>query len=245
LQKIIEGLREARTKTELLLLRNELDKKLLEHNKKEKLFKEKEDALSKESYETSKSIEFHSQAYASFYNTRLEKDKSILTLSVAGLGFLITFTNFAYSLGYIEIAIFLLSACCYLACIYHVISIFDKNAIYIIALTTNDDETVGKLENTLASHDRWAIRLFYLGIVTSFILGLSTAINAQIKGVNTMSNDNKKNENTQLEINESFNSASLMKKSFSGISAAKPKPLNSDKPQNNQNKSNGGSNDKQ
>ncbi|TOF73932.1 hypothetical protein, partial [Vibrio parahaemolyticus] len=35
-------------------------------------------------------IEFKSQSYASFYNTTLEKDKSILTLSVAGIGFLLT-----------------------------------------------------------------------------------------------------------------------------------------------------------
>ena len=35
-------------------------------------------------------VEFQSQSYASFYNTTMEKDKSILTLSVAGIGFLVT-----------------------------------------------------------------------------------------------------------------------------------------------------------
>ncbi|EJL6332770.1 hypothetical protein NMR63_003370 [Vibrio cholerae] len=51
---------------------------------------EKVEGLSEKEVEQLSGIEFQSQSYASFYNTTLEKDKSILTLSVAGIGFLLT-----------------------------------------------------------------------------------------------------------------------------------------------------------
>ena len=68
----------------------EIATKLLQKDKELKIKESELAAMSDEAEEvelqTKFRVEYNSQSYASFYNTKLEKDKSILTLSVAGLG---------------------------------------------------------------------------------------------------------------------------------------------------------------
>ncbi|WP_368208409.1 hypothetical protein [Aeromonas sp. R4-2] len=119
-------------------------------------------------------IEFKSQSYASFYNTSMEKDKSILTLSVAGLGFLVTLLNLSKEIGKIDYALFILAASAFLVSIYCIVTMFGKNADFIIDLTQDKDVTLK--EYKLKKLDTWAIGSFYLAIVASISLGISTSI---------------------------------------------------------------------
>ena len=222
MQEIIDKLKASRSQSELLRVRHELDRQIFQLEQQKSQIEDEYAQLESDKLEASKYIEFNSQSYASFYNTKLEKDKSILTLSVAGLGFLITFTNFAEKLGVFSYVIFLLSALAYLICIFNVITIFDKNALYIIEVTTNsgkDDE----LELQLKKHDKIAIHSFYLGILLSFALGLSTSIQSQIEEF-PVSEKNKTSQVTGQQFNESFAGVKDLNKSFSGLSAMKPKP---------------------
>lgn len=141
-------------------------------------------------------VEYNSQSYASFYNTKIEKDKSILTLSVAGLGFLVTFINFTENLKLYEFILFIISAVCFMICIYKIINIFDKNAEYIILLTT-DAEGIDDKEIELKRLDQWAIKSFYLGLVMAFTLGMCTSLTNLNKKVE---NDGKKELGT-ISIN--------------------------------------------
>ncbi|MDG3424718.1 hypothetical protein P5E72_24885, partial [Vibrio parahaemolyticus] len=140
MQEIIEQLRESRNKSELLCIRREIDQKLQQLEQQKLQIEDDYAQLETEKIEVAKYVEFNSQSYASFYNTKLEKDKSILTLSVAGLGFLITFTNVAEKLGAFAYVAFLLAALAYLFCVFNVITIFEKNALYIIEVTTDPDK---------------------------------------------------------------------------------------------------------
>lgn len=67
---------------------------------------EEKKGLSDKEVEQLSAIEFQSQSYSSFYNTTMEKDKSILTLSVAGMGFLLTLLQLAKNISYFEFIFF-------------------------------------------------------------------------------------------------------------------------------------------
>lgn len=221
MQDIIEKLRRSRSESELFLIRSELERQLKILEQKESQIEDEYAQLENKKMEIAKYVEFNSQSYASFYNTKLEKDKSILTLSVAGLGFLVTFTNFAEKLGVFSYCAFILAAFAYLTCIYHVVTIFEKNASYIIEITT-DSGKEGELEVQLKKHDKIVIRSFYIGIFLSLALGISTSVQSQLKGPK-MSDKNKENQEHEVHIGDSFSGLSQLSESFSGLSGMKPK----------------------
>lgn len=221
MQDIIEKLRASRSESEFFLIRSELERQLEKLEQKKSQIEDEYAQLEKHKIEVAKYIEFNSQSYASFYNTKLEKDKSILTLSVAGLGFLVTFTNFAEKLSVFSYVAFVAAAIAYLLCIYHVVTIFEMNASYIIEITTDsgkDDE----IEVQLKKYDKIVNYTFYIGIVLSFVLGMSTSVQSQLKG-QEMPDNNKDNEKAEVHIGDSFSGLSQINESFSGLSAMKPK----------------------
>ncbi|HAS6102441.1 TPA: hypothetical protein I7117_23685 [Vibrio vulnificus] len=175
---------------------------------------DKNDGLSNKEVEQLSGIEFQSQSYASFYNTTLEKDKSILTLSVAGIGFLLTLLQFTKSISYYELCFFLIAAVSYLVAIYCVISIFGKNSTFIIELVNKRDVSVKQYQLDIL--DKTAIRSFYLAIVMTVLLGASTSQSMFIIGETNVS-DNK--PQTQELATNSCSQASDLHKSFQGAGA--------------------------
>lgn len=120
--------------------------------------------------EKSKCVEFYSQSYASFYNTTMEKDKSILTVSAGGIGFLITILTISKEITLAEYILFLVAALSFIVAIFIIIQIFGKNADYIISLTTDTNDCEEK-ESKLKTLDSVATCAFVAGIVISVILG--------------------------------------------------------------------------
>jgi hypothetical protein len=147
------------------LIKKTEEEKAKKREKKERKLKGKLDNL--------KHIEYVGQAYASFYNTKMEKDKSILTLSVAGIGFLITLLGFHKGLGIIHMVFFLLSALSFLVSIYFVINIFEKNSDYIIDLTRSVDVRVKECK--LQMLDDIVIKSFYFAIVMALCFGVAVS----------------------------------------------------------------------
>jgi hypothetical protein len=219
MQDIIDRLRTSRNKTELLLLRQELDRKILDIQDKENKLEEKEELLTNDELNRAKSVEFVSQAYASYYNTTMEKDKSILTLSVAGLGFLITFINLSSQLGLFEYFIFIFAALSYLISIFSIITIFEKNADHIVAVVTDSDDS-DRSGNELKKYDKRAIRSFYCGIVISLIFGLTTTFNKAIE----VDNMTDKNVLNRVFVGDSVEGMSKMKPQLARHQQSKPTP---------------------
>lgn len=162
-------------------------------------------------------VEYKSQAYASFYNTAMEKDKSILTLSVAGIGFLVTLLNISKTIGYVNYSIFILASLCFLISIYCILSIFDKNADYMLDIAQDKDVTLK--EYKLKKLDKWAIRSFYLAIILSILLGVSTSIPLLSNEDNDMSENKQPKTTSELSVTtESYSGSVCIGDSFEGIS---------------------------
>lgn len=177
--------------------------------------------VNKENLDKKLEIEYKSNAYYHFYTTSIEKDKSLLNLSVAGLGFLVTFINIASKFNAFEYTIFVVAVLSFLICTSRVINILDLNQKCIIALTTESDELpiiIDKLDKL----DWWAKKSFYSGIIMALILGLCVSITNPSKE-NQMSSVKKEvSTGESQQTNESVSGVDLMKKSFSGAAQMKP-----------------------
>lgn len=86
------------------VINKEVKEKIPENSEPEKI----ENSISDQDLQRLYAVEFKSQSYSSFYNTTMEKDKSILTLSVAGIGFLITLLKLSDTLNHYDMVFFLL-----------------------------------------------------------------------------------------------------------------------------------------
>jgi len=170
--------------------------------------------------EKNKYVEFYSQSYASFYNTTMEKDKSILAVSAGGIGFLITLINFSKEIEIFEYIVFLFAALSFIVAIFTIIHIFGKNAEYIIALTTESNDCDEK-ECKLKILDKIATYAFYSGVALSLILGVTLSYKNIRMEVITMS-EKKETSQAISQINESAAGASVIKRSFSGANQIKP-----------------------
>ena len=124
-----------------------------------------------------KDVEFYSQAVSGWFNTRLEHDKSLLTLSVAGLGMLVGFIS--TGIGSITSLILYIGAIVsFLICLFSVLIIFQKNSTHIQDVLNGAKETNKVLEIL----DIVAKVSFYIGVLFSSIIGISLAIQNFMKG---------------------------------------------------------------
>lgn len=178
------------------------------------------DSVSNEDINKLCEVEFKSQSYASFYNTKMEKDKSILALSVAGLGFLITLLKLSDTLSIYDMSFFALATVSFLTAIYSIITVFEKNAEFIIDLVQNKDIEVK--QHVLSTLDNRAIVAFYLAIVFSLLLGISTSSAMFAQGARMSDKSNNQETQETIAINESLRQASELKKSFQGASSMQP-----------------------
>lgn len=77
-----------------------------------------------------------------FCTTRSESDRSVLTLSTAGLGLIVTLLTGDNVTSVFELIIFLCSGFCFLVCSFSILRVFNKNAEYIQKF--NDDPALIK-----------------------------------------------------------------------------------------------------
>jgi hypothetical protein len=121
-----------------------------------------------------KEIEFYASATTAWFDTKLERDKSLLALSAGGIGLLITLLS-AIGIHSTESLILyataLLSFICSLGA---VLWIFKRNAAHL------EDINRGKEGGDLLLDllDNAAIFCFFLGVVLSSIMGVSSALHS-------------------------------------------------------------------
>ncbi|MEZ8378414.1 MULTISPECIES: hypothetical protein [Vibrio] len=175
MRDIVNKLRDAREKTELTLIKSEL---LKEQHRLEKLrddLEEREESIDEYAKYEARDVEYHSQGYAAFFNTRMEKDKSILTLSVVGIGYLATFAKLGDDkLIGLEFFLFCIASLSFLTSIIVVIHIFKINADYITAILGQNPQVQQKakyLGRRLKFADRIVFWSFILGLVSTIIMG--------------------------------------------------------------------------
>lgn len=139
-------------------------------------------------------VEYKSQAYASFYATSMEKDKTLLALSVGGIGFLVTLLNLAKLLHFWHIGLFLIASIAFVVSIHNILTIFGENKAYIIAITQDHDSEY--IENRLTVLDKRSVSAFYIGLALTICLGVATSWTLINKGELSMTDKNEKTTQT-------------------------------------------------
>lgn len=120
-----------------------------------------------------KEVQFYSSAVSAWFETRLEHDKSLLTLSAGGIGLLVTLLSAVGGHQVWVIILYVLALLSFLICLGTVLWIFKANATYLEKiLNTNEkprDDCLGML-------DIVAIVSFAIGAVLSSVIGVITAV---------------------------------------------------------------------
>lgn len=166
-----------------------------------------------------KKIEFYSQGVAAWFNTALERDKSLLTLSIAGLGFLLASMPTAVN-SITALILYYLAALALLVCVLSVLLIFQRNKKHIQDVfngATNDDTWLAVLDNV-------AMWSFMLGVLFCAIIGISSATSTYFEKERSMATEKNTAINTKglILAEESFNQMAALQKSFNGLAQLQP-----------------------
>jgi preprotein translocase subunit SecG len=176
------------------------------------------------SIEQEKEIEFYSQSVNAWYLSALERDKSILTLSYVGIGFLITLMTNKGIENYYVLLLYALSMFCFIVSIITIIIIFEHNQKYIENIVNKADNSNSKL----SYKDKVAFRSFVLGIILMVVVSIVVAIiSLNNKKGGTMTESNNTNQQNIVISAESFKNAEKLKESVKDAEKLKPKPSDS------------------
>lgn len=171
-----------------------------------------------------KCVEFYSAGLTAWYATRLEHDKSLLTLSAGGIGLLMTLMTTVGVSSAESLVLYVCALVAFLVCLSAVLVIFKKNSDHleeaIVGTASQNDPTLSRL-------DAIGIWAFAFGVVFSVVIGISAAINSYGKGEKKMSDSDQKQNSVGI-AQESFNGVARLQpqtdltKSFNGIAKLQP-----------------------
>ncbi len=171
-----------------------------------------------------KQVVFYAACVNAWSNTRMEGDKSIMTLSAGGVGLLVTLIS---TIGVSDIWMiiwYLLGLVSFLVSIICVLFVFRLNAEYLEGVVDGSE----KDSKVLDYLDRTVSFSFVIGIVFSLIIGLSVAINSyNNKNGGFMAKEHAKKPvviGDSLSQMRKLDSSTKLNESYNGMAAMKPKP---------------------
>lgn len=196
-EKLIEDMRNAREKSELEILRGKIDYEInIIKKEKEDLKKIQKETLWIQ-HNISKNIEFYSQSYSALYNTALEQDKSILTLSLAGLGFLIS--NIPQQTILYERILYFIATTLFIVSAVTILLIFDGNKKYIREIVSDNEESEESENTKLKKLDNIARYSFFSALILTTLIGFFKIWD--VKGIKE--NDSPQSYTIDLNISKS------------------------------------------
>jgi len=118
-----------------------------------------------------KNVAFYQTFLSAWTESRMEKDKQILTLSALATGLLMVFREELKDV--LSFCIWLGAGTAFVAAIVVILLIFGQNSDYIEQII-RDDNQIEKLgiEKSLQRKTLWAFRLFVLGVVLTIMLAV-------------------------------------------------------------------------
>jgi hypothetical protein len=159
-----------------------------------------------------------------WFNTRMEHDKSLLTLSTAAIGVLIALASKITLISLASLILYSAALLSFILCLAAVLWIYRRNSKHLENMLQSDEAR----DRVLGFLDWAALGTFGAGIVISSLLGFAIAIESFESQETAMSGNDK--GKTQI-FNDSFNkaastrpvgSADLLQKSFNGAAKLKP-----------------------
>jgi hypothetical protein len=167
-------------------------------------------------------IEFYSASVSAWYNSSLEHDKSLLTLSAGGIGLLITLlTTGGLNNSYMTLTLYVLAILAFIVCLISVLLIFNGNKTHIVKLFQGEDVLN---DDYLEKLDKIAIWSFIIAVVFASIVGVATAYKQVKKEINMT---DKTIKTTSGIAQDSFKGAQMLQKSFTGAQQLKPQATSS------------------
>lgn len=168
-----------------------------------------------------KEVEWYSVNLAAWHTTRLERDKSLLTLSAGGIAILVTLLT-AVGIRSIEsLLLFTLALAAFVLSLIAVLWIFSRNSTHI------EDAVYRGVSHdpVLAALDVFAVSTFVAGVIVSCAIGMSAAIQSVHTKESSMSLDKK-----TVYVGDSVNGILGMKpgpdglrRSLNGVASMAPK----------------------
>nr|WP_320017235.1 hypothetical protein [uncultured Desulfobacter sp.] len=169
--------------------------------------------------EQQKEVEYYSAVVNAWFSTRMEGSKTLISLSAAAIGILVTLLTTIGSNSIIELLLFCFAILSFAMCCISVLVIFQRNSHYLESIVQGHSGN----DSLLSLLDTISISSFILGIVFSFIIGINTGIDTiqkshsqktSPKEVQMTDESNVKTQTPQQEV--------TIKKSFNGASALRP-----------------------
>lgn len=160
---------------------------------------------------------FYSVCLNAWKETKMETDKSLLTLSTSAVGLLLTLLTAIGANNLLEIILFICAISLFIITIFITLFIFEKNAEYL--------KNVIKGESTstiLKNFDRIKKITFLFGILLAFGIGISSIIH-----------NNYKDKKMETRNNTTKQQNDFGKRSLDGIDKLRPTPAKQPKQDNN------------
>jgi hypothetical protein len=134
-----------------------------------------------------KDIQFHAGSVAAWYASSLEYDKSLLALSAAGIGLLLTLLTTDRISSVVMIVLYIAAILFFLACVLSVLAIFRGNRTHIEQVLSGKPA----LDPILTVLDHVAITSFVVAVILTAVIGISTAVDSYSRKGKNMSEENK------------------------------------------------------
>jgi len=129
--------------------------------------------MTKDEVNQQKEIEYYAANVTAWYNTALERDKGLFTLSAGGIGLLTTLLTTVGPLSVLVIHFYYAALVCFGVSLIAVLLIYDRNKTHIEQVISSKAEMSDRVLGIL---DKTALFAFGLGAVFSVVIGISSTI---------------------------------------------------------------------
>lgn len=182
--------------------------------------------MTSEEIESQKRVEYYAASINAWFNTSLEHDKNLLTLSAGGIGLLLTLLTTVGLSSAEALVLYICAITSFVVALVAILVVFRRNRTHIEDIlsgkSTSNDPLLTKLDATAL----WA---FGIGVLFTAIIGIAAAVHSYSTKEKTMTNETTKKTET-VPLRESFNGANNLqpstdfKKSFNGAGNLQPQP---------------------
>lgn len=118
--------------------------------------------------EEEKSVAFYQAVVQAWVATRMELDRTLVTLAAAGVGLLVTLVTNLQSISPLEFVLYLLANLSFILVIVTGTIVFRRNSQYLEEASQNRNAS----DPVLKALDRVALGAFYVGVALTFAIGL-------------------------------------------------------------------------
>jgi len=156
-----------------------------------------------EEIENQKEVEFYAASVNAWFNTSLEHDKSLLTLSSGGIGLLLTLLTTAGLSSAEALILYIGAITIFVVALVAILIVFRRNRTHIEEILSRKSKSNDPLLTKLDTTALWA---FGIGVLFTAIIGIATAVHSYTTKEKTMANETTKKTEIRIGL-DIFNGA--------------------------------------